>query len=149
MSREERATRAEGWIASRVPDVRFVIDHMLKNPDFNTDQVGLVGHSFGGWTVLAIPEVDQRIRAVVALAPGGNSKPRPGILKATLTFDWGHNEPTRFIASQNDVPIPLDGIYELIERTRASNRPFVLRRSDHAHFVDTVEQGGVRMRASP
>ena len=150
MSREERATRAEGWIASRVPDVRFVIDHMLKNPDFNTNQVGLVGHSFGGWTVLATPEVDQRIRAVVALAPGGNSKPRPGILKATLTFDWGRNVPTLYLAAENDVPIPLDGIYELIERTRASKRLFVLRRSDHAHFVvDNVEQEHERMRTMP
>ena len=149
MSRDERATRAEGWIASRVPDVRFVIDHMLKNPDFNTDQVGLVGHSFGGWTVLVTPEVDQRIRAVVALAPCGNSKPRPGILKATLTFDWGRNVPTLYLAAENDVPIPLDGIYELIERTRATKRLFVLRQSDHAHFVDNVEQEHERMRTMP
>src|SRR4051812_33758127 len=35
LSREERAVRAEGWIASRVPDVRFVIDHMLKYLKFN------------------------------------------------------------------------------------------------------------------
>ena len=129
--------------------MRFVIDHMLKNPDFNTDQVGLVGHSFGGWTVLVTPEVDQRIRAVVALAPCGNSKPRPGILKATLTFDWGRNVPTLYLAAENDVPIPLDGIYELIERTRATKRLFVLRQSDNAHFVDNVEQEHERMRTTP
>jgi dienelactone hydrolase len=125
------------------------MDHMLKNPEFHTDQVGLVGHSFGGWTVLATPEVDPRIRAVVALAPAGNSKPRPGILMATLTFDWGRNVPTLYLAAENDVPIPLDGILELVERTRASKRLFVLRRSDHAHFADNVEWEHERIRAMP
>src|SRR5205809_6882283 len=116
--------------------MRFVIDHMLKNPDFNTDQVGLVGHSFGGWTVLVTPEVDQRIRAVVALAPCGSSTPRPGILKPTLTFDWGRNVPTLYLAAEYDVPIPLDGLYELIERTRASKPRFVYRPSADADVVD-------------
>jgi dienelactone hydrolase len=138
---EERAARVEGWIANRVPDVRFVIDQLD-----SAEPIGLVGHSFGGWTVLAVPEVDPRIRAVVALAPGGNSKPRPGILKAKLTFDWGRDVPTLYLAAENDVPIPLDGMYELFDRTRATKQMFVLRRSDHAHFLDNVEAEHERMR---
>jgi predicted dienelactone hydrolase len=149
MAPAERTAQAERWIASRVPDVRFVMDYMLKHPEFNTDEVGLVGHSFGGWTVLATPEVDPRIKAVVALAPAGNSKPRPGILKASLTFDWRRNVPTLYLAAARDIPIPLDGIYELMERTRASKRLFVLRRSDHAHFLDNVEQEHERIRTMP
>ncbi len=42
------------------------------------DRVGIVGHSFGGWTALAAPEVEPRIRAVVALGPGGKFQAEAG-----------------------------------------------------------------------
>jgi len=137
----ERATRAEAMIASRVPDVRFLIDHLLKDAGFNVDaaRIGLVGHSFGGWTVLATPEVDPRVRAVVALAPGGIANPRPGILRLTLTFAWSREVPTLLLAAENDVMIPLPGLSELFARLPPPKRMFILRRADHQHFVDDVE----------
>src|SRR5258706_3778564 len=61
----ERAARIGSIIASRVPDVRFLLDFLLGGGvavaasdgvvrlDFDRDAIGLVGHSFGGWTVLA------------------------------------------------------------------------------------------------
>ena len=90
-----------------------------------------------------------RIKAVVALAPAGNSKPGPGILKASLSFDSGLNVPTLCLAAASDILIPLNGLYELMERTRASKRLFVLRRSGHAHFLDNVEQEHERIRTMP
>src|SRR5438552_2706809 len=83
---EQKTARAKAWIANRVPDIRFLLDHLLKGPAWDSEikpdpnQVGIVGHRFGGWTALAATEVDLRIRAVVALAPGGSSRPKPGIL---------------------------------------------------------------------
>ena len=139
----ERAARIEAVISSRVPDLRFLIDHLLGADGvvdgIDAARIGLVGHSFGGWTVLAAPEVDPRVRAVVAMAPGGSSKPRPGILPLNLTFDWGRDVPAMFLAGELDVPIPLAGIYELFDRTPSSKCIFVLRRADHQHFVDDVE----------
>jgi len=61
--------------------MRFLLDHLLSGAGWDSEarvdptRIGIVGHSFGGWTALAVPEVDERIHAVVALAPGGNSKP--------------------------------------------------------------------------
>src|SRR5215468_9433334 len=72
-SSAERAARIQGWIANRVPDVRFLLDRILGAepvaglPPLAADRVGIVGHSFGGWTALATPECDDRIGAVVAL----------------------------------------------------------------------------------
>ena len=111
------------------------------------DQIGIVGHSFGGWTALAAPEVDQRIRAVVALAPGGNSQPRPGILPVKLTFTWGRDVPTLYLAAADDVPIPLAGVYEIFERTPATKQLVILRRADHEHFMDNVEEMHEAIRA--
>jgi len=147
---ERRAARVEAVVANRVPDMRFLLDHLL-NSETNLDPtaIGLVGHSLGGWTVLATPEVEPRIRAVVALAPGGSSQPKPGIIRANLTFDWGRDVPTLYLAAEDDVPIPLDGLYELFERTQATKQMVILRRADHMHFMDNVEEIHETARNTP
>src|SRR5713226_7256255 len=88
-----RAARIDGIIGSRVPDVRVLLDRLLGVASFDPDialdsnRVGIAGHSAGGWTALAAPNDEPRIRAVVALAPGGASNPRPGILPMKLSFE--------------------------------------------------------------
>jgi predicted dienelactone hydrolase len=147
----ERAARIDAVIASRVPDIRFLLDHLLGGavPDLALDgeRIGLVGHSFGGWTVLATAEVEPRVRAVVAMVPGGGSRPRPGILPLTLTFAWGRDVPTVYLAAEQDTMIPLASVYELFDRTPASKRLFILRRADHQHFIDDVEGEHEALRA--
>ena len=149
-SKAERAARIEAIIASRVPDVRFLIDHLIGNENvaIDAERIGLVGHSFGGWTVLATPEFDLRVRSVAAMAPGGASNPKPGILPLTLTFAWGRDVPTLYLAGDLDVSIPLDGLYELFDRTPGSKRMFVLRRADHQHFMDDAEVAHEAVRAA-
>ena len=138
---EQRASRVREIIASRVPDVRFLLDHMLGRGDYPIDssRIGLVGHSFGGWTALATPESEPRISSVVALAPGGSARPRPGIIPSTLTFDWAREVPILVITGDSDVPVPLENAIEVFERARTPKRMFVMRRADHQHFVDDVE----------
>ncbi len=150
----ERSARIDAVMAGRVPDVRFLLHHLLDQVDngaagigLDAARIGLVGHSFGGWTVLATPEVEPRVRAVVALAPGGNEHPMPGILPLKLTFAWGRDVPTLYLAAENDIPIPLAGVYELFDRTTSPKRMFILRRADHQHFVDDVEGAHEAVRA--
>jgi predicted dienelactone hydrolase len=146
---EQRATRAEAAIASRVPDIRFLLEYVLTQAELTPAPVGIVGHSFGGWTALASPDVVHQIRAVVALAPGGSSNPRPGILPAKLAFQWGRDVPTLLLAAENDVCLPIDGMCEIFERIPAAKRMVILRRADHMHFVDNVEQLHEAVRTSP
>src|SRR6266550_228902 len=146
---EQRAARAEAAIASRVPDIRFLLNYVLSEAHFKPTPVGIVGHSFGGWTALAAPDVVHQIQAVVALAPGGSSNPRPGILPAKLAFKWGRDVPTLVLVADNDVCLPIDGMYEIFERIPAAKRMVVLRRADHMHFMDNVEQLHEAVRTSP
>jgi pimeloyl-ACP methyl ester carboxylesterase len=140
-------------IESRVPDIRFLLDRLLgpaAHPsEIDSERIALVGHSFGGWTVLATPETDARIRAVVALAPGGSSRPKPGIIPATLTFAWSRDVPTLYLAAEDDIFIPLAAVRELYERTRSTKRLIVLRRADHLHFMDRVEEEHEASRKLP
>ena len=143
---EQRDARANAWIANRVPDLRFLIDQVLDRAPLgdsirlDPDRVGVVGHSFGGWTALAATEVEPRIHAVVALAPAGSSRPKPGMLAAKLTFAWGRDVPTLYLAAEDDTSMPLAGQVELFERTPASKWLVVLRSADHMHFMDDVER---------
>jgi dienelactone hydrolase len=154
---EQRQMRWQAVIDSRVPDARFLIDVMLDPGSWKSEagidpgRIGIMGHSFGGWTALATPEVDQRIRAVVAMAPGGASQPRPGILPVKLTFLWGRDVPTMYLVAENDVALPLAGMYELFDRTPPGKQMVILRRADHMHFIDDVEQNheAFRLMAMP
>jgi len=152
---EQKKARWQAVIDSRVPDVRFLLDHLLHSGNLGLEveldpsRIGIVGHSFGAWTALATPEIDSRVRAVVALAPGGTSNPRPGILPVKLTFQWKRDVPALYLVSENDVPLPLDGMYELFERAPDPKQMVILRRADHLHFIDNVEQEHEAFRTVP
>jgi predicted dienelactone hydrolase len=152
---EQKTARVAAWIANRVPDIRFLLDHLLDDAAWDSDakpdpvRIGVVGHSFGGWTALAATEADDRIRAVVALAPGGSSRPRSGIIPGTLAFNWRRDVPTLYLVAENDVFLPLAGMYELFERTPAPKQMLILRRADHMHFMDDVEQMHEAVRRMP
>ncbi len=153
-TQEQKLARWDAVIASRVPDARFLLDYVLgtaaqRGIELDSSRIGIAGHSFGAWTALAINDVDRRIRAVVALSPGGASNPRPGILPVKLAFDWGRDVPTLYLAAENDVALPLEGVHEIFERTPGAKQMVVLRRADHMHFMDNVEEIHERMRTMP
>jgi predicted dienelactone hydrolase len=152
----QKAARWQAIIDARVPDARFLLDHMLAHWDasarVDASRIGIAGHSFGGWTALAALDTEPRIGAVVALAPGGASTRKPGILPCTLDFDWRRAAPTLILAAEADASLPLEGMIEIFTRTPSAKRMFVLRRADHLHFMDnaravhedfrTMEAGG-------
>jgi dienelactone hydrolase len=159
----ERAARIRAIIGSRVPDVTVLLDYLLSDdyvlgdagdgresrPAIGLDpaRVGVAGFSLGGWTALAAPEHEPRVRAVVAMAPGGIANPRPGVLPLTLTFAWDHEVPVLYLAAEHDTPIPLDEVRELVSRTPPPRRMFILRNADHQHFVDDAVAQHEALRA--
>jgi dienelactone hydrolase len=148
----DRAARIDAVIAARLPDVRFLLDYLLGDgglPGIGLDpgRVAVAGHSFGGWTALATPEHEPRVRAVVALAPGGSSHPVPGVLPLALAFGWERVVPVLILAGDCDVPVPLDGVVEIFGRAPEPKRMYVLHRADHGHFADDVEENHEALRA--
>src|SRR5262249_38659489 len=141
----ERAARIQGWIDSRVPDVRFLLDRILGAapvaglPPLDPDRVGIVGHSFGGWTARRTPERDHPVPAPVACAPAGSWRPPPNIIPAPLTFEWRRDVPTLYLVAENDSALPMDGMRELFDRTRSTKRMEILAGADHGHFFDELE----------
>jgi predicted dienelactone hydrolase len=135
-------------IEDRVPDLRALIDRAIDggmgepSAVVDRDRIGLVGWSFGGWSVLAAPEQDERIAAVVAMAPAGSSRPLPGIIPATLTFAWSRAIATLVLTGDADRFTPLTGVRDVFARAPSPKRMFVLRGGDHGHFADDVDPTG-------
>lgn len=150
---QERDAYVRRIIADRVPDLRFLLDEMVApsgplSSHIDERRIGLIGWSFGGWAALAMLEEDDRVGALLALAPAGNSKPLPGIIPATLTFRWKREVPTLFLVAEKDRFIPLSGEYELFERTPSRKSMFVLKEADHGHFADQIDDEGLCPRAT-
>jgi predicted dienelactone hydrolase len=151
---EDRERRAQLWIANRVPDVKFLLDVMLAGDAagiaVDPDLVGIVGHSFGGWTALAAAAQDARIGAVVAHAPGGGRPARTGIIPVTAPYATGsHGAPTLVIAGDHDVAVPLETVRDLVDQCPWPVRLLVLRNADHLHFVDDIATAHEGFRALP
>jgi len=151
---DEKAARVRRWMESRPPDISFLLDYLLGGAarqfgvELDAGRVATVGHSLGGWTVLAALERESRIGAVVALAPAGSRITKPGIIPAQLTFAWKREVATLYLGAENDVCIPLAALHDLFERTPGAKRLWVLRRADHLHFMDRVEQAHEAIRAT-
>src|SRR4029079_18846153 len=111
--------------SQRVADVHFVIDALLARsgpiaPMIVVDpaQVAVVGHSYGGWTALAVAgaeEPDARIRAVAGLQPFARSLPRKAIARIA--------GPTMLIVGARDETCPpdtdADRVSETVDRALA------------------------------
>lgn len=145
-------------MSNRIGDIRFLLDHLLTGApavpgvpqlSLDPDRIGIAGHSSGGWTALAAVEFEKRIRTVVALAPAGSSKPKPGVIPAKLSFAWNRDVPTLYLAAEEDVSLPLAGMCELFARTPATKRMAILRHADHLHFMDNAAQLHEAVRATP
>jgi predicted dienelactone hydrolase len=146
---QERQARVKGWIDNRVPDISFLLDVVLSGPTGAGGPVGIVGHSFGGWTALAAADADDRIDAVVALAPAGSATRRPGIIPVRASFRRERAVPTLFVAGDQDHSIPIEGVRELFDESPWPARLLVLRRADHLHFVDDIASAHEAYRQVP
>lgn len=143
------------FIAARPADVAFMIDQVAAAPEIGahvlTDRIGMTGHSFGGWTTLAYTERDKRVAAALPLAPAGGKTHMPAEpLRQSLRFDWGREVPTLYLVAEGDSLLPLEGMEELLGRTPSQKKSMVvLRKSDHMHFCDRVEEVHEMFRMMP
>jgi len=141
------ADELEAYAAHRPGDARFVLDRVLAGDvgaafaTVDPGRVGMAGHSFGGWTTLALADADPRIGAALPLAPANQGTallPESGAVSLP-TFVAGREVPTLYLAADRDTLLPLDGMRALLERTPGRAALAVLANADHMHFCDEVE----------
>ena len=153
---QDPRAQLEQSVDLRPADVVFVLDQVLAGAvdgvggSVDAARIGMSGHSFGGWTTLAVTARDRRVRAALPLAPAGGAAPvGSDILGRALDFRWGRDVPTLFLVAEYDSILPLPGMHELHGRTQAHKRMVVLKDADHLHFCDNVEQVHEMFRTMP
>ncbi|NNE74017.1 MAG: alpha/beta fold hydrolase [Acidimicrobiales bacterium] len=144
-------TALDGFFGTQIPgsemvtlrpqDISFVMDEILAmNEDddhrydnlINERRIAVAGHSFGGYTALAIAggvealglEADERVDAIIPLAGASNGMSDVDLENIDI--------PTLFLSSTDDVTVPLDP---------GTVRPFDLISSRRAYRVDILSGG--------
>ena len=142
-------------VEDRPRDLGFVLDQLDEQAvplpcALDRTRVGATGHSFGGFTALALAARDPRVRSVVAMAPaGGAGLLAHPTLTAALRLDLGGRVATLFLAGARDTLLPLAGIEALYAQTLGPARMFVLPNADHMHFCDRAESSHEFFRRLP
>jgi dienelactone hydrolase len=142
-------------VEDRPRDLGFVLDQLDAGalvlpctPD--RERVGATGHSFGGFTALALAARDDRVHSVVAMAPaGGAGLLSHPTLTAALRLDFEGRVSTLYLANARDTLLPLEGIEALYRHTSQPARMFVLPDADHMHFCDRAEGSHEFLRRLP
>lgn len=108
-------------------------------PPVDPERIGVLGHSFGGWTALKLPALESRARAVCGLAPvsepfvgrhafGPEELPLPDGVRSLV------------LAARDDVLVDLDrSIRPLFDRLGPQATLEVVDDADHFHFCDGIE----------
>jgi dienelactone hydrolase len=130
----------------RPHDLHAVIQALLDGdllkdalPRLDGNHLGLLGHSFGGWTTLKVPALEARVKAICCLAPA--SEPFVG----RKAFDpeelpLSPDIASLILAAEDDVLVDLEtSIRPLHDRLGEKARLEVIERSDHFHFCDGIE----------
>lgn len=107
-------------------------------PPLESTRLGLLGHSFGGWTAFKMPALEPRVRAVCGLAPA--SEPfvgRKAFGEGELPLP-SHAE-SLILAARDDVLVDLEtSVLPLSERLGERSTLEVIDRADHFHFCDGI-----------
>jgi predicted dienelactone hydrolase len=118
-----------------VPDVRVVIDAMLAEGDdpsspfanrLRPDAIGMAGLSFGGYATLLAAQAEPRLRAALALVPGGTSLLQPGDIVI----------PTMVIGSERDQVVGFAESQRAYQRLAGPRFLVELLGGDHLSVVD-------------
>ena len=129
------ATAAVDAFRNRVPDVRFVVDSLLAetaDPSsrfahrLRPDAIGISGLSFGGLTALLAAQQEPRLRAVLALVPGGTALLDP----ADITL------PTMVIGAQRDQVVGFAESAQAYQRLAGPRLLVELLAANHLSVVD-------------
>jgi predicted dienelactone hydrolase len=128
---------------NRPADLAAVIERVLAGspawPAVDAKRLGVMGHSYGGWTSMKMPRRDARVRAVCGLAPA--SEPfvgRKAFEPGEIPFE--RELPVLIVAGVDDVLVDLDtSVKPLFDRMKEPRALLAVEGSDHFHFCDGVE----------
>ena len=128
---------------NRPRDIGRVIDRILRSdpdlPGIESQKIGTLGHSYGGWSAVKTAALDSRIRSVVGLAPAsepfvGRKAFAPGELPLSDSV------PVLLVAAVDDVLVDFEtSVLPLFQRMSSASSLYLVDNADHFHFCDGIE----------
>jgi predicted dienelactone hydrolase len=107
-------------------------------PAANEERIGVLGHSYGGWTALKMPRRDDRIRAVCGLAPASEAFVGKRAFE-TDELPFAAEIPSLLVPALDDVLVDLEAsVRPLFHRLAAPAALVGVADADHFHFCDRL-----------
>lgn len=141
----------------RPADLALVVERLIGGEEpalagrIDAGRVGACGHSYGGWTSLALNSINRRPLATFAMAPlWGTRSPVPQLRRVGPRLrldDWGRPVSTFVLAAELDNCVILDDLRELATRLPQPVRFDVMPNAGHMHFLDAAGVVHELMRA--
>jgi len=131
--------------AHRPIDASSIFDALLGEkpraglPPLDSSRLGVLGHSFGGWTAIKTARIEPRVKAICCLAPAseafvGRKAFEPEELPIAAEIEL------LILAGEEDVLVDLEtSIRPLLERLGPHAKLEVVKGLDHFHFCDGIE----------
>jgi len=129
---------------ARIKLLPFLISEASNNLDIEECGVGITGASFGGWTSLVAPTVDERIAAIAPMCPAAytpNINENAGVLLPKVELNWERNIPAIMMVADKDSGCPLNLQFDILSQLPQQKKMVILANADHNHFVDDIETG--------
>lgn len=126
-------------------DIPFLVSTAVERLGVRPTGVGITGASFGGWSSLIAPGVDERITAIAPMCPASDDS--PVVDRAADAFDhgfgdWTNDAATLLLVADRDSLLPLYGQMSILRSVPSTDKQMVvLERADHNHFVDDIDNG--------
>jgi dienelactone hydrolase len=128
----------------RPRDMSFILDQLLDSgteagqlflPVIDTEKIGMSGHSFGGYTTLAVARHDARLKLLLPMAPPPEAE-IPLFAYDEGELEWGREIPTLLMAAEFDSLINYQQLRGLFEKIPCPKQILTLKNADHFHFCD-------------
>lgn len=137
---------ARDIIEWRKRDIPFLIGTAVAELAVRPTGVGFVGASFGGWSSVIAPAMDERVTAIVPMCPGNGDAPvngtNPNLFAEATPLDWHTEAAALLLVADRDSLLPLYGQLKLLRQLPTADKQMVvLADADHNHFVDDIDTG--------
>lgn len=113
------------------------ITYIARQPGVDSQRIGLLGFSLGGYLALSLATQDRRIAAVAELFGG---------LPSQFAKDAGHLPPVLILHGGSDTTVPVTEAYQLEQLLKANNIPYEIKvyPDQGHHFTGLVQLDAVR-----
>ncbi|TQV77124.1 alpha/beta fold hydrolase [Aliikangiella marina] len=129
----------ENMIINTVIDNRLLIDWIVEQPEFNSEEIHLAGYSMGGQVSLILAAIDGRVEDVVSIVPPFISNSVASVSPLNLASLINDNRVLMIVGAYDDVASPEENRL-VFDKIATTQKQLITYQADHILPEEYVDQ---------